>query len=181
MRLTRPRPRKPGLELSQQGPEALRLEPWWNADRRARPQRRVGASRPLRGANRTRWCGHETLRLSAFRFLRFFRHCERKRSNPALYRAALDCFVAFAPRNDDRNRWLFDIAACKTPAQPCCENELLWPCPRSLRQLERPIDDVVLKVGVRHIHFRRADAAAYRDAGAVHRFRITGDKRMPPV
>jgi len=52
----------------------------WNADRRARPQRRVGASRPLRGAPRTRWCGHETLRLSAFRFLRFsfffrFRHC----------------------------------------------------------------------------------------------------------
>jgi hypothetical protein len=25
----------------------------------------------LRGAPRTRWCGHETLRLSAFRFLRF--------------------------------------------------------------------------------------------------------------
>jgi hypothetical protein len=44
----------------------------WNADRRARPQRRVGASRSLRGAPRTRWCGHETLRLSAFRFLRFF-------------------------------------------------------------------------------------------------------------
>jgi hypothetical protein len=32
----------------------------------------------------------------------FFRHCERKRSNPALYRAALDCFVASAPRNDGR-------------------------------------------------------------------------------
>jgi hypothetical protein len=26
----------------------------------------------LRGANRTRWCGHETLRLPAFRFLEFF-------------------------------------------------------------------------------------------------------------
>jgi hypothetical protein len=26
----------------------------------------------LRGANRTRWCGHATLRLSAFRFLFFF-------------------------------------------------------------------------------------------------------------
>jgi hypothetical protein len=43
----------------------------WNADRRARPQRRVGASRHFRGAPRTRWCGHETLRLSAFRFLLF--------------------------------------------------------------------------------------------------------------
>ena len=46
-------------------------EPWWNADRRARPQRRVGASRRSRGASRTRWCGHETLRLSAFHFLFF--------------------------------------------------------------------------------------------------------------
>ena len=43
----------------------------WNAARRARPQRRVGASRSLRGAPRTRWCGHKTLRLSAFRFLLF--------------------------------------------------------------------------------------------------------------
>src|SRR6202167_5446868 len=30
---------------------------------------RVGANRPFRGAYRTRWCGHETLRLPAFRFL----------------------------------------------------------------------------------------------------------------
>jgi hypothetical protein len=31
----------------------------------------------------------------------FHRHCERKRSNPASRRARiLDCFVAFAPRND---------------------------------------------------------------------------------
>ena len=49
----------------------FRAEPWWNADRRARPQRRGGASRSLRGAPRTRWCGQSHLGLSAFRFLRF--------------------------------------------------------------------------------------------------------------
>jgi hypothetical protein len=49
-----------------------RAEPWWNADRRARPQRRVGASRPLRGAQLCPLARrHETLRLSAFRFLLF--------------------------------------------------------------------------------------------------------------
>ncbi len=31
----------------------------------------------------------------------FFRHCERQRSNPALRKASVDCFVAFAPRNDE--------------------------------------------------------------------------------
>jgi hypothetical protein len=57
----------------------------WNADRRARPQRRVGASRSLRGAPRTRWCGQFHLRLSAFRFLpflSFFRHCGRSAFDP---------------------------------------------------------------------------------------------------
>src|SRR6266700_6633438 len=29
------------------------------------------------------------------------RHCERKRSNPESGEARLDCFVAYAPRNDD--------------------------------------------------------------------------------
>jgi hypothetical protein len=41
-----------------------------------------------------------------------------------LYRAALDCFVAFTPRNDDRNRWLFDIAACTIRAHSRRENAL---------------------------------------------------------
>ena len=40
-----PRPRKPGLKLSLGDESSLWREPWWNADRRARPQRRVGASR----------------------------------------------------------------------------------------------------------------------------------------
>jgi hypothetical protein len=31
----------------------------------------------------------------------FSRHCERKRSNPAFRKASVDCFVAFAPRNDE--------------------------------------------------------------------------------
>jgi len=39
------------------GRESLWREPWWNADRRARPQAEGGASRPFRGATRTRWCG----------------------------------------------------------------------------------------------------------------------------
>ena len=75
----------------------------------ARPQRRVGASRPLRGAPRTRWCGHETLRLSAFRFLRFYlffgflRHCERSEAIQCSPQG-LDCFVAVAPRNDESRR-----------------------------------------------------------------------------
>jgi hypothetical protein len=29
------------------------------------------------------------------------RHCERKRSNPALRKTSVDCFVAMAPRNDE--------------------------------------------------------------------------------
>ena len=49
------------------------------------------------------------------------------------------------------------------------------------RQLQRPADDVVLKVLVGHVHLRRADAAAHRDAGGVNRFGIAGDQRMPPV
>src|ERR1700722_14093668 len=58
-----PSPRKHGLKQSLWEEISLWREPWWNADRRARPQRRVGASRHSRGASRTRWCGHETLRL----------------------------------------------------------------------------------------------------------------------
>ena len=68
----RPRPRKPGLEPRAFGRKPVAQSREWNADRRARPQRRVGASRPLRGAPRTRWCGQSHLRLPAFRFLRFF-------------------------------------------------------------------------------------------------------------
>ena len=70
----RPRPRKPGLEPRAFGRKSVAQSREWNADRRARPQRRVGASRPLRGAPRTRWCGQSHLRLSAFRFLLFFFH-----------------------------------------------------------------------------------------------------------
>jgi hypothetical protein len=56
------------LELSG-GVRSLPQVPWWNADRRARPQAEGGASRffVARPARRLR-AGHETLRLSAFRF-----------------------------------------------------------------------------------------------------------------
>src|SRR5271155_2214834 len=40
-----PSPTKPGPTLSLRDEDSLWREPWWNADRRARPQRRVGASR----------------------------------------------------------------------------------------------------------------------------------------
>jgi hypothetical protein len=53
-------PRKPGLKLSLGDDDSLWREPWWNADRRARPQAEGGASRFLRGASRTPLaCGHE--------------------------------------------------------------------------------------------------------------------------
>ena len=41
----RPRPRKPGLEPRGDGRKSVAQSREWNADRRARPQRRVGASR----------------------------------------------------------------------------------------------------------------------------------------
>jgi len=109
-----PRPRKHGLKLSLRDDDSLWREPWWNADRRARPQRRVGASRPLRGANRTRWCGHETLRLSAFHFLIFFFVARIKRSEIR----ELNRSVTFVPgfRSAHPGYGLFDIAACKTCA-----------------------------------------------------------------
>jgi hypothetical protein len=45
---------------------------------------------------------HETLRLPAFRFLpSSFRHCERSEAIQC-GGSVLDCFVASAPRNDDR-------------------------------------------------------------------------------
>jgi hypothetical protein len=34
----------------------------------------------------------------------FSRHCKRQRSNPAFRKASVDCFVAFAPRNDECDR-----------------------------------------------------------------------------
>ena len=51
------------------------------------------ASRPIRGASRTRWCGSWTMRLSAFRFLlSFVVASEAKPSRPKPKR--LECFVA---------------------------------------------------------------------------------------
>jgi hypothetical protein len=58
------------------------------------------------------------MRLPAFRFpsffLTYFVIASASEAIQLLYRAALDCFVAFASRNDDRNRWLFDMAACQS-------------------------------------------------------------------
>jgi hypothetical protein len=47
------------------------------------------------------------------------RHCERQRSNPDGSRGNLDCFVAFAPRNDEVpgvKQWLTRVIAGLDPA-----------------------------------------------------------------
>jgi hypothetical protein len=59
---------------------------------------RVGASRLIRGAYRTRWCGHETLRLPAFRFLNFFRSY--------FVIAGLDPAIHAAKRLEQNSDWL---------------------------------------------------------------------------
>ena len=66
-----PRPRKPGLEAEPGRPDGRSWrEPWWNAGRRARPQRRAAqAASPWRDPRAA--CVREVLdlRLPAFRFL----------------------------------------------------------------------------------------------------------------
>ena len=72
------------LELSG-GVRSLPQVPWWNAERRARPDGRA----PCREGTEV-----TEQRLSAFRFP--FRHCEERlrRSNPDSVPPTLDCFVA---------------------------------------------------------------------------------------
>ena len=53
--------------------------------------------------------------------------------------------------------------------------------PRRLRQPQRPADDVILEVLVRHLGLARPDAAADGDAGGVHGLRVAGHERMPPI
>ena len=54
-------------------------------------------------------------------FERVDRHCERQRSNPSTPRRKLDCFVAFAPRNDVKTS-VGDLAAR-------CARAMLESCP----------------------------------------------------
>src|SRR5580704_15788790 len=65
--------------------------------------------------------------------------------------------------------------------QECIVGKDALRAPRPLRQFERPADDMIFKICIGHIGLRRTDAAAYRDAGTMHRFRVAGDERMPPV
>src|SRR4051812_34802316 len=53
--------------------------------------------------------------------------------------------------------------------------------PRALRQQRRPLHDVVFEVGIGNLGLGALNAAAHGDAGFVHRVRIAGDQRMPPV
>jgi hypothetical protein len=91
------------LELSG-GVGSLPQEPWWNADRRARRNARSRATDGLRRLRKL-VCACGTVkhtRLSAFCFLA--RHCERSEAIQGGQRATLDCFVANAPRNDEKTR-----------------------------------------------------------------------------
>ena len=79
-RALRPRPRKPGLK-SRATAEAFASEPSVERRQASAPaaEGRRKPALPWRAPHR--WCGHETLRLSAFRFLRFLSYIARmKRS-----------------------------------------------------------------------------------------------------
>ncbi len=99
------------LELSG-GVRSLAQVPWWNTGRRARPKRRGGASRLLRGAPRTPLCADCGIpRLPAFPLPLFLRrHCE-ERSDEAIQNlsAALDCFASLAMTRKVTS--LFDITS----------------------------------------------------------------------
>ena len=111
------------LELSG-GVRSLPQVPRWNAGRRARPKRKGGASRLLRGAPRAPLRAGITVcvcRRSAS-FILFVRHCEEptgpaRRGRPddrlrdeviQLLSAALDCFaeLVIGTRDFARSRWL---------------------------------------------------------------------------
>src|SRR6266567_9285053 len=53
--------------------------------------------------------------------------------------------------------------------------------PRALRYSQRPIHDPPLQRVGRHVVLQVLDPAADRDSGLMHRLRIAGDERMPPV
>src|SRR5262249_10479543 len=53
--------------------------------------------------------------------------------------------------------------------------------PGSLRHARRPAYDAILQLFVSDFVLAGTDAAAHRNPGLVHRFRIAGNQRMPPV
>jgi hypothetical protein len=120
-----PRPRKHGLKSHLGMEHSLGQNRQWNADRRARPQRRVGASRHFRGAPRTRWCGQFHLRLSAFRFLRFllfFHHCERSERciRPRDSGGGGPCEAWWRGRRTQRHSFDDSVATSPAPLPPSC-------------------------------------------------------------
>src|ERR1700722_17395640 len=52
---------------------------------------------------------------------------------------------------------------------------------RALRQPDRPAHDVVLQLVVGHVGLAALQAAAHRDAGAVHGLGIARHQRVPPI
>jgi len=52
---------------------------------------------------------------------------------------------------------------------------------RPFRQQRRPLHDVILEVGVSDLGFSSLHPPAHGNAGFMHRIRIAGNQRMPPI
>jgi len=130
-RALRPSPRKPGLKLSLGDEYSLRREPWWNADRRARPQaegRRKPASSwrdPRAACVRDIWNASVGVPLP-FLFLR--RVGGAKRSPRGLdVRRRTAWARRSAPLPTLRSGTIFEMVFAKTRARMRRENENLFP------------------------------------------------------
>src|SRR5215470_11108482 len=84
-------------------------------------------------------------------------------------RAAVPAIAAFAA-----------LAATRQRAADSSARGLLL-LPRRLRHAQRPAYDAILKVGVGHLIFARADAPAHRNPRLVHGLGIARNEWMPPV
>src|SRR6267143_6090877 len=53
--------------------------------------------------------------------------------------------------------------------------------PSSLRQVRRPLHDVIFEIGVRDLVLRALHPPAHGNAGFVNRITISRNQRMPPI
>src|SRR5262245_39696871 len=70
-------------------------------------------------------------------------------------------------------------AACRRFADSSARGLLVLP--RRLRHAQRPAYDAILKIGVGHLVFARADAPAHRNPRLMHGLGIARDEWVPPV
>ena len=120
-------PTKPGPDRTK-GLHTPWAEPWWNAGRRARPRAEGRRKPPFPWRDPHAVCVREVsdLRLPAFRFPYFFRHCEERRAPEAIQNLSieLDCFAPLAMTHAKRGCLTMSIG--KTRGQSRRENELLY-------------------------------------------------------